>query len=207
MKVFNLILSKKVKECKDFKYHFWCKDVSLTHMCFVDDLLVICHGDVKSVKVIKKVITEFSNYSGLLPNLNKRTVYFGNVKIHDRQDILIDFPFKVGQLPVRLQLIAAVLSLMHIFWASVFMIPKTMIKDNDKVLKGFLWSQGDLKKGSAKISWKEVCKPKSHGGLGIKLLGPWNETLLVKHIWNIANMKETSWVKWVHVVKLKGRSF
>ncbi|GJT55108.1 putative reverse transcriptase domain-containing protein [Tanacetum coccineum] len=67
----------------------------------IDDLLVIFHRDVKSVKVIKKVITEFSNYSGLLPNLDKRTVYFGNVKIHDRQDILIDFPFKVGQLPVR----------------------------------------------------------------------------------------------------------
>ncbi|GKC82999.1 hypothetical protein Tco_1138716 [Tanacetum coccineum] len=41
----------KVKECKDFKYPLRCKDLSLTHMCFVDDLLVICHGDVKYVKL------------------------------------------------------------------------------------------------------------------------------------------------------------
>ncbi|GJV40042.1 hypothetical protein Tco_1418482 [Tanacetum coccineum] len=51
MKVFTLIIVRKVKECKDFKYHLRCKDLSLTHMCFVDDLLVICHRDVKYVKL------------------------------------------------------------------------------------------------------------------------------------------------------------
>ncbi|GJS56531.1 hypothetical protein Tco_0629893 [Tanacetum coccineum] len=63
---------------------------------------------------------------------------------------------------------------------------------------------GIVKEWSAKIALKEVCKPKSQGGLGLKLLGPWNETLLIKHICNIANMKETLWVKWVHAVKLIG---
>ncbi|GJR00247.1 RNA-directed DNA polymerase, eukaryota, reverse transcriptase zinc-binding domain protein [Tanacetum coccineum] len=66
MKVFTLIIARKVKECKDFKYHLRCKDLSLTHMCFVDDLLVIFHGDVKYVKVIRKALTKFSNCSGLL---------------------------------------------------------------------------------------------------------------------------------------------
>ncbi|GJY65995.1 hypothetical protein Tco_0468233 [Tanacetum coccineum] len=50
MEVFTLIIARKVKECKYFKYYFGCKDLSLTHMCFANDLLVICHGDVKSVK-------------------------------------------------------------------------------------------------------------------------------------------------------------
>ncbi|GKE27340.1 RNA-directed DNA polymerase, eukaryota, reverse transcriptase zinc-binding domain protein [Tanacetum coccineum] len=66
MEVFTLIIARKVKECKDFKYYFGCKDLSLTHMCFANDLLVICHGDVKSVKVIEKVLTEFNNCYGLL---------------------------------------------------------------------------------------------------------------------------------------------
>nr|GEY11228.1 hypothetical protein [Tanacetum cinerariifolium] len=47
---FREYLNRKVKKCKDFKYHLGCKDLSLTQMCFADDLLVICHGDVKFVK-------------------------------------------------------------------------------------------------------------------------------------------------------------
>nr|GEZ83355.1 RNA-directed DNA polymerase, eukaryota, reverse transcriptase zinc-binding domain protein [Tanacetum cinerariifolium] len=61
--------------------------------------------------------------------------------------------------------------------ASVFLISKTTMKDIEKVLKGFLWSQEDLKKGVAK-----VCAPKSEGGLGLKRLGPSNEDLLCKHL-------------------------
>ncbi|GKD52859.1 metallophosphoesterase 1-like protein isoform X1, partial [Tanacetum coccineum] len=105
----------------------------------------------------------------------------------------------------RLQLIAYVLASMHIYWASVFLIPKTTVKDIEKVLKGFLWSQGELKKGAAKIAWKIVCTPKNKGGLGIKSLGPWNEALLCKHLWNVSSNKDSLWVKWVNMVKLKGK--
>ncbi|GJY60322.1 RNA-directed DNA polymerase, eukaryota, reverse transcriptase zinc-binding domain protein [Tanacetum coccineum] len=91
----------------------------------------------------------------------------------------------------RQQLIASVLASMHIYWASVFLIPKSTVKDIEKVLKGFLWSQGDLKKGAAKIAWKIVCTPKNKGGLGIKSLGSWNEALLCKHLWN-ENVKDST---------------
>ncbi|GJW01572.1 agamous-like MADS-box protein AGL62 [Tanacetum coccineum] len=56
--------------------------------------------------------------------------------------------------------------------ASVFLIPKTTVKDIEKALKGFLGCHGDLKKGAAKVAWKVICAPKSQGGLGIKRLGP-----------------------------------
>ncbi|GKE41662.1 hypothetical protein Tco_1468946, partial [Tanacetum coccineum] len=57
----------------------------------------------------------------------------------------------------------------------------------------------DLSKGKAKVAWKQVCKPRDQGGLGIKDLGKWNEVLMSKHIWNIASNKESLWVKWVNV--------
>ncbi|GJY60200.1 hypothetical protein Tco_0460857 [Tanacetum coccineum] len=72
-----------------------------------------------------------------------------------------------------------------------------MIKDINKVLKDFLWGHGDSSKGSAKVSWKIVCKTKAHSGIGLKYLSVWNKALLVKHIWNIAIKKDTLWVKWV----------
>ena len=49
-------------------------------MCFADDLLMLCHGDLNSVKVLKEAIEEFGEVSGLLPNYNKSTIIFGSMK-------------------------------------------------------------------------------------------------------------------------------
>ncbi|GJR93739.1 RNA-directed DNA polymerase, eukaryota, reverse transcriptase zinc-binding domain protein [Tanacetum coccineum] len=70
----------------------------------------------------------------------------------------------------RLQLIMAVLASTQVYWSFVFLIPKTMIKDINKVLKSFLWSQDETSKGKVKIAWSSVSKPKNKGGLGIKNL-------------------------------------
>ncbi|GJW22907.1 RNA-directed DNA polymerase, eukaryota, reverse transcriptase zinc-binding domain protein [Tanacetum coccineum] len=43
------------------------------------------------------------------------------------------------------------------------------------------------------------------GGLGLKNLYFWNEVLMIKHLWNIAAKKDTLWVKWISIEKLKGR--
>ncbi|GKA78875.1 hypothetical protein Tco_0785412 [Tanacetum coccineum] len=80
------------------------------------------------------------------------------------------------------------------------------VEDIERVLKGFLWNQGDMARGKAKIAWKTICKPKMKGGLGFKDLGTWNEVLLTKHIYNIVANKETLWVQWIHMVKVKKRS-
>nr|GEY90012.1 RNA-directed DNA polymerase, eukaryota, reverse transcriptase zinc-binding domain protein [Tanacetum cinerariifolium] len=202
MEVFNLTIRQYVKECDGFKYHWGCSQLKISHLCFTDDLLVLFHVDVKSVKVVKGALDHFCNMLGLKPNMGKSTIFFGNLKDHVKRTILSVLPFKVGHLHVsylgvpffkqigfndykkllekikervlnwknkmlayarRLQLIASVLSAIYVYWASMFMLPKTVIKDIDKILKGFMWNQGDLKRGSAKVSWKVVCGFKSQG--------------------------------------------
>lgn len=175
---------------------------------------------MESVYIIKDTLSEFSSKSGLLPNMSKNTIFFGNVKAGVISDILQILPFKVGKLPMkylgvpritkkistseckqlvdkvksrvedwknkylsyagRLQLIPSLLSTLSVYWAVVFLLPKASVYDIDKVLKGFLWCKGELEKGKAKIAWKEVCKPKSQGGLGLRLLREWNEALMIK---------------------------
>ena len=73
-------------------------------------------------------------------------------------------------------------------------------------MKGFLCCQGELTGGKAKISWENICRPKDQGGLGLKNLQTWNEVLIMKHLWNVVAKKDTLWVKWINVEKLKGRS-
>ncbi|GKB18046.1 RNA-directed DNA polymerase, eukaryota, reverse transcriptase zinc-binding domain protein [Tanacetum coccineum] len=49
-------------------------------------------------------------------------------------------------------------------------------------------------------------RPKCQGGLGLKDLNIWNKAMLTKHLWQVAMEKESVWVKWISVEKLKGRS-
>ncbi|GJY36782.1 hypothetical protein Tco_0422160 [Tanacetum coccineum] len=49
--------------------------------------------------------------------------------------------------------------------------------------------------GKARVSWKIVCKPKENGGLGIRSLKEWNETLLLRQLWKIIEGKESLQLK------------
>ncbi|GKA41820.1 reverse transcriptase domain, reverse transcriptase zinc-binding domain protein [Tanacetum coccineum] len=70
-------------------------------------------------------------------------------------------------------------------------------------MRGFLWCQGSMRRGKAKVSWESVCLPKNEGGLGIQRLETFNVALITYHIWSILTLKESLWVKWVHTHKLR----
>ncbi|XP_071694985.1 uncharacterized mitochondrial protein AtMg00310-like [Rutidosis leptorrhynchoides] len=112
-------------------------------------------------------------------------------------------PFDEG----RVQLISSVLTAMQIYWCSAFNLPDAIIKDIEKILRGFLWCQGDLKRGKAKLRWDDLCMPKIEGGLGIKRLKYWNIALMTSHIWSIISNKHTLWVQWIHSYRLSNRHF
>nr|KAJ0201063.1 hypothetical protein LSAT_V11C600298600 [Lactuca sativa] len=107
----------------------------------------------------------------------------------------------------RLQLVSAVLATIPVYWASVVLIPKGIIKEVESIMRNFLWSSGKNSKGAAKISWKKICKPKIYGGLGLKNLKEWNIALLSSRVWKIISGHDSLWVKWVKYYLLEGRSF
>ncbi|GJY19322.1 hypothetical protein Tco_0390813 [Tanacetum coccineum] len=147
-----------------------------------DDLLMFCYGDKGFVQTLKETIKEFGSVSGLKPNYDKSTIIFGSIKEEDKQDILECVPFKVEHLPIKY--LGVPLTSKRICAnngkslidkiknkASVFLLPKSVIYDINKLLKGFLWNQGDISTGKAKVAWNKICRPKSEGGLGLKDLG------------------------------------
>ncbi|GKA29557.1 putative reverse transcriptase domain-containing protein [Tanacetum coccineum] len=95
---------------------------------------------------------------------------------------------------------------MQVYWASVLAIPKGIISDIQQITRGFLWCNGDYKRGKAKVSWESICLPKREGGLGLRSLEIFNRALMTTHIWNILTNKESLWVRWIHMYKLRGRS-
>lgn len=117
-----------------------------------------------------------------------------------------DWKNRTLSLVARLQLVISVLSSLHVYWLSIFILPESITLEIEKLLRGFLWCIGEMKKGKAKVAWHDLCLPKSEGGLGIKSLSTWNVALMTTHLWSIIIHKESFWVKWIHEYRLEDRS-
>ncbi|KAL0295057.1 UNVERIFIED_CONTAM: hypothetical protein Sradi_6855500 [Sesamum radiatum] len=105
----------------------------------------------------------------------------------------------------RAQLLKSVLGSLHLHWASVFLLPKSIIKGIEQLMRSFLW-KGNTGSGLVKVSWAQVCKPKEEGGLGIQKLSHMNIALLMKHVWRILQEDQTSiWVSWVLRYRLRNQ--
>lgn len=48
---------------------------------------------------------------------------------------------------------------------SIFKAPETVISRIDKIRRSFLWGCENGKRTMAKVKWKQVCLPKSKGGI------------------------------------------
>ncbi|GKE03106.1 hypothetical protein Tco_1391089 [Tanacetum coccineum] len=70
--------------------------------------------------------------------------------------------------------------------ACMFLLPKTTVRDIDRVLKGFLWYGGELQKGKAKLKWVHMVKLKGRG------------------IWDVQQDSNDSW-SWKALMDIRDR--
>ncbi|GKC22603.1 hypothetical protein Tco_1024753 [Tanacetum coccineum] len=57
---------KKIREYKKFRYHWGCKEMEISSLCFADDLLVLSHEDVQSTTVIKEAMDLLATFHVLI---------------------------------------------------------------------------------------------------------------------------------------------
>ncbi|KAK4385402.1 putative ribonuclease H protein [Sesamum angolense] len=106
----------------------------------------------------------------------------------------------------RAQLIKSVLSTLHSYWASVFILPKGIINVIEAKMRKFLW-QGSTGRGYAKVAWDQLCRPKEEGGLGFHNILVINKALMLKHLWKIVqNDRHSIWVDWILLHRLRNNS-
>ncbi|GJR19963.1 RNA-directed DNA polymerase, eukaryota, reverse transcriptase zinc-binding domain protein [Tanacetum coccineum] len=77
MEVLNLFLKDEIAKERNFKYHFGCKKLKITHLCFADDMLMLCHGDPTSINTIKRALEK--KKSTIASVLSSMQVYWGYV--------------------------------------------------------------------------------------------------------------------------------
>ncbi|KAL0284968.1 UNVERIFIED_CONTAM: putative ribonuclease H protein [Sesamum radiatum] len=106
----------------------------------------------------------------------------------------------------RVQVIKSVLSALHMYWGSVFILPKAVIKVLERRMTDFLW-KGPSGAGYTKVAWVQCCKPKEEGGLGIRSVQYINQALILKQIWRILQQEPRSiWVAWVLRYRLRNQT-
>ncbi|GJW37824.1 protein LAZ1 [Tanacetum coccineum] len=205
MEILTLILQRRVWMSDSFRFHKQCEELNIINLCFADDLFLFTRGDLDMAKIIMESLDEFKQVSGLVPSIPKSTTYFCNVLNHVKIVILSIMPFAEGDLLARnrigdwknkslsfagrLQLCKSVISSMQVYWASVLVIPMGIINDIQQLIRGFLWCNGEYKRGKSKVAWDDICPPKHEGGLGLRSLEGYNlntcvADLIANGIWN-----------------------
>ncbi|GKC79091.1 hypothetical protein Tco_1129865, partial [Tanacetum coccineum] len=162
------IPSRQISENILSALEFMKGKLKITSQCFADDMLMLCHGDMVLLSILKRGLDEFSLAFGLYPRITKSEAFFCGHTPEVKAKTMFAMPFS------------------EVYWRSLFILPKLVCDTIDKLVKKFLWTKGDNAIGMVSVGWKEVCKTKSQEGLGLRPLHDWNEALMAKHLWNIA---------------------
>ncbi|KAG7559114.1 Alpha/Beta hydrolase fold [Arabidopsis thaliana x Arabidopsis arenosa] len=98
----------------------------------------------------------------------------------------------------KIRLISSVIYGMVNFWSAVFNLPKRFYSKVDSICAAFLWKNKVDSAVGARVAWKDVCKPKEEGGLGIRHLEDFQIVFQLKLIWNLFANAGSLWVAWLN---------
>ncbi|XP_062075434.1 uncharacterized protein LOC133779496 [Humulus lupulus] len=170
-----------------------------------------------SIHIIQHSLEEFSAASGLLKEGEFPMTYLGlplrptkwkamdcDLILKKVRQRLCVWASRNLSYAGRVQLIQSILLGIRNYWMSIFLLPKSVLKEIDHLCRIFLWGGKGNRSKFHLTSWELVCCPKSHGGLGFKEGPLWNRMLLSKFIWAISSKQDLLWVKWVNCIYLKG---
>jgi hypothetical protein len=94
-------LFRKMSADQNFKFHWRCKKDKISHLCFTDDLMIFSKRDVNSIRMIKNVLTEFQDLSGLYRNPNKSSIFLSGLLDAEKEQIIHILGFREGELPMK----------------------------------------------------------------------------------------------------------
>ncbi len=94
----------------------------------------------------------------------------------------------------RLQLIKVVLYGIQVYWASVFILPKKVVKLVEQKFNSYLWSGVSGSRVPAKVAWADLTIRKMEGGLDLSDVSDWNKAAVMRFIWNLFAKADSIWL-------------
>ncbi|XP_021728380.1 uncharacterized protein LOC110695460 [Chenopodium quinoa] len=204
----------------DFNFTPRCDKLSLTHMMFVDDLLMFSRVDSVSVKLLFQAFSKFFEASALSTNLDKSEVYFGGVPIEVHTELRELLGVSQGSTPFsylgvpfssKKLTIAQCRPLVEKVTARIQGWMAKHLSYAGSVLFGIqtYWAQIFIlpKKILKEIEARFICLLwTGSSALARKSLVAWNywkKGAVTKLLWDVAHKADNLWVKWVHIYYFK----
>ncbi|KAK3193368.1 hypothetical protein Dsin_024678 [Dipteronia sinensis] len=213
MEVLSKILAKRIADSPSFKFHWKCDKIKFSHLCFADDLTMLCHGSPSSTLVLKAAFDELSLLSVLLANQAKSNIFTSGLSFTTNQQLINLFGYTVGSLPIRYLGIPIISTKLCLRDCSP-LVDKVSgrlsswlnlsLSYAEQKFRSFLWKEVEGDSKGAKISWYDIYLPKKEGGLGIKDLSSWNKALMIRPLWILIYGTNNLWSSWIKAYHLKG---
>ncbi|XP_020678836.1 uncharacterized protein LOC110096995 [Dendrobium catenatum] len=177
----------------------------ITLLLYADDILLLLEANRKKVKAAKKMLEQYSKWTGQMINVHKSSILLGN-SVHKRRGRRLAkiLNFKVEKslkylginialkkasrndfLHLNILLLKSVLSSLSIYHISHSLVTVGILKDSDIMSRDFLWNKSDGSKGLHYVSWDVLCKPVKMGGQGIHSMASKAGTLRAKYAWKM----------------------
>ncbi|CAA7013050.1 unnamed protein product [Microthlaspi erraticum] len=97
----------------------------------------------------------------------------------------------------KIKLVSSVIYGMVNFWSQVYSLPKAFYTKVDSMCSAFLWKNKTDSASGARVAWRDVCKPRSEGGLGVRNLHEFEVVFKLKQVWNLFANSGSLWVAWM----------
>ncbi|XP_058767357.1 uncharacterized protein LOC131641049 [Vicia villosa] len=152
----------------NFDHHLKCEKLELTHLTFVDDILLLARGDVGSVTLIHQTLQRRGlpfRYLGVPLTSKKLTVAHYLPLIDKILSRIQHWSARLLSHAGRVQLVKVVGFAIANYWLQCIPIPKAVLKKIHVACRTFIWTSGISTNRKSPISWKNMCKPMVKGGL------------------------------------------
>jgi len=120
------------------------------------------------------------SYLGLEVGGNPRKKKFWDPVLNKLKSRLSVWKGRFLSMTGRLCLVKSVLSAIPLYYLSLFKAPEEVCKCITRIQRRFLWGWGKERRSISWISWKDLCKKREEGGLGIRDIRKFNYALLAK---------------------------
>ncbi|WOH04087.1 hypothetical protein DCAR_0623493 [Daucus carota subsp. sativus] len=138
-------------------------------------------------------------YLGLERAKSPNRIQFWDPLVSKVRKKLADWKSKTVSTAGRVILLQAVLDSLPIYWFNMFLMPRAVENQLEKIRRRFFWGtkeiSGQEKDNMRLIAWEKICRPRSLGGVGIMKVKERNIAMLGKWWWRCINERDRFWNK------------
>lgn len=95
----------------------------------------------------------------------------------------------------RLTLIKSMLISIPVYFMTIAKLPNRTLDQLNSMMRRFLWGKIENDRYMTFIAWHKICAEYEEGGLGVRDLKLFNQSLLIKIVWQLALQQDRLWVK------------